>query len=112
MARFGDIGPYHPSNVYAATNAENVSFAHKGKTRQRRKHQPLSEADAAVGALFREARVKRGLSQKKVAETAGIQCCTLIKLEAGRANPTLAMLGRITRAIGADFDTEIAPNLR
>ena len=31
MARYGDVGPYHPSNVYKSTNWENAQYAHKGK---------------------------------------------------------------------------------
>jgi hypothetical protein len=32
MARFGDVGPYHPNNVYKATFGENAAFKRSKET--------------------------------------------------------------------------------
>jgi NUMOD3 motif len=32
MSRYGDIGPYHPDNVFKNTQEQNISAAQKGKT--------------------------------------------------------------------------------
>lgn len=49
MARTGDIGPYHPSNVRKATVEENVSEAHLGKTVIYNKEAALKRAKSNTG---------------------------------------------------------------
>lgn len=104
MARFGDVGPYHPNNVYCATKSENVTHGQRGRPKKRNVIPPNSEADARLGIHFRTARKQAGLSQQQLAAKAGIMACTLSELESGIANPTIVTLGRIARALDMELD--------
>lgn len=45
-----------------------------------------------------EARIKRGLTQKDLAEKVGVKQSAIARVESGTSNPTLAFLEKITRA--------------
>ena len=104
MARVGDVGPYHPNNVYCATHSENVTHGQRGRPKKRNAIPPNSEADARFGLHFRTARKQAGLSQRQLATEAGIMACTLSEFENGIGNPTIVTLGRIARALNMSLD--------
>jgi len=63
MARHGDIGPYHPSNVRKATVEENVSEGNLGKTVIYNKEVALKRAKSNTGK-------KRTAEQKAIMSAA------------------------------------------
>lgn len=60
-------------------------------------------------ALCREVRARTGLSQRALAERAGVTPATIARVEKGRMEPTLALLERIARAAGIDLTISLAP---
>ena len=52
-----------------------------------------------VAASVSEARAKAGISQKELAELTGIDQSDISKIERGKANPSIATLGRIAAAL-------------
>jgi transcriptional regulator with XRE-family HTH domain len=52
-----------------------------------------------IGMKIKALRGKRGLSQEKLAAKAGITRGYLARLETGRHEPTLTMLGKIAKAL-------------
>lgn len=75
--------------------------------------QPEAEAGevpvlAHVGANLRRLRAAAGLSQAALAAAAGLSRRTIVGLEAGEANLSLAGLDRLARALGTDFVTLVA----
>ncbi|MGR6805929.1 helix-turn-helix domain-containing protein [Sphaerotilus natans] len=63
---------------------------------------------AHVGANLRRLRTAAGLSQAALAAAADLSRRTLVGLEAGEANLSLAGLDRLARALGTDFVTLVA----
>jgi transcriptional regulator with XRE-family HTH domain len=62
---------------------------------------PRSHLTAAVGVAVRALRQeRRGLSQEDLAELAGVHRTYLGVLERGTANPTIATLDDVARALG------------
>ena len=55
----------------------------------------------------RSARAKAGMSQKQVAEAAGINQADISRIECGLANPTVAILERIALALGGQLKLTI-----
>jgi len=56
-----------------------------------------------VGGNIRRLRLDRSLTLAKLAEQAGTSVRTLVEIESGRANASLATLGAIADALGVDF---------
>ena len=54
-----------------------------------------------IGMRIKALREKRGLSQEALATRAGISRGYLARLETGRHEPTLTMLGKIAKALRA-----------
>lgn len=48
-----------------------------------------------------EARVKKGLTQKELADKIGVKQSAIARVESGTSNPTLAFLTKITQATGS-----------
>ena len=59
-----------------------------------------SEVLRTLGGKLREARLAAGLTQKDVHEQAHVDIPSLSRLEAGRINPSVKVLVRLTRALG------------
>jgi transcriptional regulator with XRE-family HTH domain len=57
------------------------------------------EAPARLGENVRQLRAARGLTQVQIARFAGLPRATWANLETGAANPTLAVLERVARAL-------------
>ena len=49
-------------------------------------------------------RGRLGLTQEELAVRAGVNTRTIQNLEAGRTVPTVAVVGKVARALGMDFD--------
>lgn len=64
--------------------------------------QPTSELAERVGNALTARRAELGLSRRALAERAGVSNVTLLNLEHGRANPTLARLERVADAYQLD----------
>lgn len=56
-----------------------------------------------VGGNIRRLRLDRSLTLARLAERAGTSVRTLVEIEGGRANASLATLGAIADALGVDF---------
>ncbi|WKD36486.1 helix-turn-helix transcriptional regulator [Streptomyces xanthophaeus] len=54
----------------------------------------------AIGARLREARTAAGLSQERLAEMAGIDRKTVVRLEGGHSDARLTVWLRLARIIG------------
>jgi transcriptional regulator with XRE-family HTH domain len=65
------------------------------------------ELTAAVGANLRRLRVKRGLSLERLAQQSGVSRAMLSQIELGQSTPTIAILWKISRALGVTFSTLI-----
>jgi transcriptional regulator with XRE-family HTH domain len=62
-----------------------------------------------VGGNIRELRLERAQTLAGLAERSGISVRTLVEIEGGRANASLATLGAIADALGVDFGRLIRP---
>ncbi len=58
----------------------------------------------ALGANVRRARVARGLTQEKLAESVGLNPRTVQKIEAGRLNILVTTLARLQQALGCPWE--------
>ena len=47
-----------------------------------------------------EARIRRGITQKELADKIGVAQSALARFESGRVNPTLSFLKRVTHGLG------------
>jgi transcriptional regulator with XRE-family HTH domain len=66
---------------------------------------PLS---ASLAATVRAARLARDLSAAALAERAGVSRAMIGKIERGQAQPTAALLGRLSAALGMTFSELVA----
>lgn len=60
-----------------------------------------------LGSAVRELRLARGWSQTDLASTVGMTQSAVARFEAGGTVPTLAVLGRIARALDADLTVQV-----
>ena len=58
-----------------------------------------------IGAIFKEARLKKGLTQVEVAEKAGIHWNTVAKVEREEQKPEYLTIKRIAKVLGIDIST-------
>jgi transcriptional regulator with XRE-family HTH domain len=58
-----------------------------------------------TGAIFKEARLKKGLTQVEVAEKAGIHWNTVAKVEREEQEPEFATIKKISKVLGVDIST-------
>src|SRR5579872_4369712 len=76
----------------------------------------MDEADAAGVHLARnlaQLRHSRGLTQEALARAAGLPRSTIANLESGEGNPSLAVLVKVSTALGAPVDELLsAPRAR
>jgi transcriptional regulator with XRE-family HTH domain len=69
----------------------------------------VDDAGANLAANVRRLRGARGLSQQQMARLAGLPRPTWASLEAGAANPTLAVLSRAAAALQVSIEELIGP---
>jgi transcriptional regulator with XRE-family HTH domain len=63
---------------------------------------------ASLAAAVRERRVERDLTVRALAERAGVSRAMIAKVEAGEAQPTAALLGRLSGALGLSLSELVA----
>ena len=61
------------------------------------------------GKFIREARLEKGLTQKQLAETTGINQADISRLENGTANPSLRTLKRLAAGLGMKLELRFTP---
>jgi UDP-N-acetylglucosamine 1-carboxyvinyltransferase len=67
------------------------------------------ELSLALGALLRELRRARGLTQEALAERIGVEVGNYAHVEQGVANPTLSTLGRFAEALDVPVHELLRP---
>jgi ribosome-binding protein aMBF1 (putative translation factor) len=60
-----------------------------------------------LGAAVRELRLRREWSQTELASAAGMTQSAVARFEAGGTVPTLAVLGRLAKALGAELTVRV-----
>lgn len=64
----------------------------------------------AAWALLREARAQAGLSQRALAERAGVAQSEIARIESGRQDPSFTRLEQLLRAAGYDMKVGLIPH--
>jgi transcriptional regulator with XRE-family HTH domain len=64
----------------------------------------------AAWALLREARAQANLSQRALAERAGVAQSEIARIENGRQEPSYARLAHLVRAAGFDLKIALIPH--
>ncbi len=59
------------------------------------------------GRLIRKRRVSLRIDQRALSEIAGVSVHTLSNIEAGKGNPTVAILERLLNALGMEFRIQV-----
>lgn len=67
----------------------------------------MSEVNESVGKMIREARKRKGLTQRELGEKLGIGEPTVNKYESGKQNPTVDTLKRIADALGVTLNISL-----
>jgi transcriptional regulator with XRE-family HTH domain len=62
-----------------------------------------------AGQILRESRLRAGLSQRRLAELAGVTQPTIARMERGSIRPTFERLLELVRACGLDLDVRVVP---
>ena len=67
--------------------------------------------DACVdaGQILREARLRAGLTQRRLAQLAGVSQPTIARVESAEIQPTFDRLLQLVRACGLDLDVRVVP---
>jgi transcriptional regulator with XRE-family HTH domain len=60
-----------------------------------------------AGRLIRKRRMSLRIDQRTLSEIAGISVHTLSNIEAGKGNPTVAILERVLNALGMELRIQI-----
>ncbi len=61
----------------------------------------------SIGNTIKERRKMLSITQRELAEIAGVGINTLTKIERGEANPSLEVLNRILDALGLEIEIKI-----
>jgi transcriptional regulator with XRE-family HTH domain len=62
-----------------------------------------------AGQILKEARLRAQLSQRRLAELAGVTQPTVARVESGLIQPTFERLLELVRACGLDLDVRVVP---
>lgn len=65
-----------------------------------------------VGMRLRQLRQSRGLSQRKLARTAGVSNATVSLIEHGKTDPSMGLLRKILDSLGVSFGEFFAADMR
>lgn len=79
------------------------SILHEKSSESRNNSQPIITEDKAVGTLIREARLRKGLTQKELAALAGITPVQLCRIENHESIPTKNSLKMISGQVGVPY---------
>jgi transcriptional regulator with XRE-family HTH domain len=78
----------------------HLDMATMGPTRQ-------ADSDHLAGNLLKLARLRRGLSQRQLAELAGVPQSTVARIETYRQQPALTLLGKLLAAADLELRTRL-----
>jgi XRE family transcriptional regulator, regulator of sulfur utilization len=67
------------------------------------------DASTNVAASVRQLRQVRGFTQQKLGTLSGVPRATIATLESGSANPTLAVLVKVSAALGVTIEELVSP---
>jgi transcriptional regulator with XRE-family HTH domain len=67
------------------------------------------DAFVDAGQILREARLRAGLTQRRLAELAGTSQPTVARVESGEIRPTFDRLLHLVRACGLDLEVRVVP---
>lgn len=73
-----------------------------------RAYQELQPEFAIIRKII-EARIKDGVTQKKLAKRMGTKQSAISRLESGNANPSLGFLGRLAEALDSRLEIRFVP---
>ncbi|PIS13924.1 transcriptional regulator [Candidatus Shapirobacteria bacterium CG09_land_8_20_14_0_10_47_13] len=73
-----------------------------------RAYQKLQPEFAIIRKII-EARIKDGITQKKLAKRMGTKQSAISRLESGNANPSLSFLGRLAEALNSRLEIRFLP---
>lgn len=65
----------------------------------------MSEPKTEIGAEIRAERIRKGLSQKELADITGVSVTTIYRMEAGISVPRKSVINAIRAALAADCKT-------
>ncbi len=65
------------------------------------------EVEFALHSLMIECRLKKGMTQKKLAELVGTKQSSIARFESGNYNPTFAFVQKLANALGAKLKVEV-----
>lgn len=65
--------------------------------------------DAWAGNVLRVVRAKAGLTQRQLAEKAGVPYSTIAKIESGNRQPTHPTMAKILAAVDLSLSTQLLP---
>ena len=74
----------------------------------RREYEKLQPEFAVIRAMI-EARIKKGITQKKLATKLKTKQSVISRLETGRGNPTLSFLQRLAAAFNSRLEIHFRP---
>ena len=57
-----------------------------------------------IGSKLRQIRESKGISQLRLAELAGVNRITVLKIEGGKFNPSLDLINRLAAPLGARLE--------
>lgn len=63
----------------------------------------------SAATILRQARIRAGLSQRALAEAAGVRQPLVSRVETGREQPSLETLGRLVGACGYSVEADLVP---
>lgn len=75
-----------------------------GKLRTLRTKPQGSSLSQKVGSVIRELRFESGMTQKQLADKAGVKQQVISKIESGNANPSLQTIDKIKKHLKGDID--------
>lgn len=64
------------------------------------------QPEFAIIRAVLHARIKRGVTQKQLAQKIGTKQSVISRLESGRANPSVAFLKKLAEALGASLQVQ------
>jgi transcriptional regulator with XRE-family HTH domain len=70
---------------------------------------PFGPRPTVAGSLLTSARIRTGLSQRQLAEKAGVAHSTVARIEAGHMDPSFGTLARILASVDLEVRTQLAP---
>ncbi len=74
----------------------------------KKEYERLQPEFAVISAMI-EARIKRGLTQKELANRIGTKQSVISRLESGKANPSILFLKKLAQALNSTLQIRFTP---